>query len=458
VLNAHLEIGINEFFRVLQCIVFVKDVSVWAATAMDRAAFLSSLPFLIPLHSPAWPPMADGTILLGERYDSRIFLLSLEIPSEPDGDRSISASAVDSTSKQGLSLPLFFDVSKETLRPNHNSKVLDDADRAMATIQIAVVDNAKESHSKAASLVFFRVDEHVYALDLPQCKSVVVHPEAYNADMDDDEEATYRHRRISRPCSLVLEFDSATLRIFRNNLDGCAEDKERLSEVRSILTTIENGNVSSVPAAMLSKSPTRCSNEANSSSGSTTVDEVEPKPLSSPTAGCKHARADTDCCIASVQRRRSSFQDSLSNLANIRHVLDLPVSAVSNFQPSEEGKCVHSTNVSLKPILNCTLRLMSQSFVSASTFTAVDEHHSALQESNEQEMERLLGNFFPAPHRSGRRRTSNDGTNGTDPVPQNQQHSPVCTEAAVRLFQHLICEHTRIVKERHTLCLLPSRG
>jgi hypothetical protein len=437
---------------------------------MDRAAFLSSLPFLIPLHSPAWPPMADGTILLGERYDNRIFLLSLEIPlsSEPaSGDRSIGASAVNSTSKQGLSLPLFFDVSKEivTLRQTLtvNSKPFDDADPAMAAIQIAVVDmsTAQESHSQstATSLVFFRVDEHVYALDLPQCKSVVVHPEAYNSDMDDDddEEATYRHRRISRPCSLVLEFDSVVLRIFRNNLDGCAEDKERLSELRSILSTIENGHVSFVPAAMLAKSPTRRSDEANSSSGSTTVDEVEPKPLCSPTAGHKHARKDSDRPVTCVQRRRSSFQDSLCNLATIRRVLDLPVSAVSNFQPSEDGKCDHS-NVSLKPILNSTPRLMSQSFVSASTFAAVNEYHSTLQRSNEQVMERLLGNFFPAPHRSGRRRTSNDGTNGMDPATHNQQHSPVCAETAVREFQDLIVEQKRIIKERHKLCLLPSRG
>jgi hypothetical protein len=437
---------------------------------MDRAAFLSSLPFLIPLHSPAWPPMADGTILLGERYDNRIFLLSLEIPlsSEPaSGDRSIGASAVNSTSKQGLSLPLFFDVSKEivTLRQTLtvNSKPFDDADPAMAAIQIAVVDmsTAQESHSQstATSLVFFRVDEHVYALDLPQCKSVVVHPEAYNSDMDDDddEEATYRHRRISRPCSLVLEFDSVVLRIFRNNLDGCAEDKERLSEVRSILSTIENGHVSFVPAAMLAKSPTRRSDEANSSSGSTTVDEVEPKPLCSPTAGHKHARKDSDRPVTCVQRRRSSFQDSLCNLATIRRVLDLPVSAVSNFQPSEDGKCDHS-NVSLKPILNSTPRLMSQSFVSASTFAAVNEYHSTLQRSNEQVMERLLGNFFPAPHRSGRRRTSNDGTNGMDPATHNQQHSPVCAETAVREFQDLIVEQKRIITERHKMCLLPSRG
>jgi hypothetical protein len=424
---------------------------------MDRAAFLSSLPFLIPLHSPAWPPMADGTILLGERYDNRIFAMSLEISSEPNGDRSTSASAVDSASKKGLSLPLFLDVSKETLRPTHNSKLLDDADPAMATIQIAVVDIAQESPSTATSLVFFRVDEHVYALDLPQCKSIVVHPEAYSA-MDDDEEATYRHRRISRPCSLVLEFDSVMLRIFRNNLDGCAEDKERLSEVRSILSTIENGHVSFVPAAMLSKSPTRCSNEANSSSGSTTVDEIAPKPLCSTAAGYKHARVDSDPPVACLQRRRSSFQDFLSNLAKIRHVLDLPVSAVSDFQPSEECKCDLSPNVSLKPILNCTPRLISQSFASASTFTAAMEHHSTHQQSNEQEMERLLGNFFPAPHRNGRRRTSNDGTNGVDPVTQNQQHSPVCAETAVREFQDLIVEQKRIIKERHKLCLLPSRG
>lgn len=412
---------------------------------MERAAFLSSLPFLIPLHSTAWPPIAGGsgsssTLLLGDSYDNRTFVLSLEALCEK----------ADATTR---SRPLFF-------KPSRGLNDRSSSDPSLAPIQLVVVDQSGEG----SSAVYLRVDGYVYALDLRQLKKLEVVPESFDTDMDDDDETSYRRRKVSRPCSLVLQFEGVLLRIFRNNLEVCREDKETLTAVCLTFSALENIFFTISPDDIAS--PSRLS--TCGSSGSTTVDVGEqndsavllgftpPTPVASAVGNKRSADSSNSDPTTRIQRHRTAFHESLSSLVTVRHVLDMPESAIAGdcSNNDDDGDNHHgenaSSSLSLSPLLNRTAHLTSQSFISASEMTAVDEHYETLLQRIQQEMERTLSSFFPAPHRGGRGRYNSKN--------DKQQQPKVSGASAAQAFLDLVEQQNRIVEERHKLLLLPTRG
>jgi hypothetical protein len=103
--------------------------------------------------------------------------------------------------------------------------------------------------------------------------------------------------------------------------------------------------------------------------------------------------------------------------------------------------------------LNATAQYLSQGYVPEASMTIIEDHYSELQHEKELEMEQLLGAFFPAPHRSGRRRQSGDGTDDAMHKPQH-----VCGGSTVAAFLDLVAQEQLIVKNRHRLFLMPTRG
>lgn len=405
---------------------------------MDRPTFASSLPFLIPLQSTAWPPVTDSSssskILIGDYYhDNRTFLLSMEVQ-HGDGD-----GADDATSR-----PAFFKIGKES-----DDKGL--SDPAASPIQVVVVENLGLPDSATSAAVYLRVDGHVYALDVRQANRLEVVSESYETEIDDDDDTSYRRRKVIRPCSLLLQFDSLLLRIFCNNLEACREDKAALTLVWKTLSDLENTVFRVSPDDIAS--PGRLS--ASGSSGSATVDlgrkdespslldVTPPTPVS---AGAKRP-ADSDPA-ARIQRHRAAFHECVASLAAVRHVLNMPAS-LALAGPAADGD--HGgRSLSLGAALSRTAHLASQSFVSQSDLVNLNEHYETLLQQNQNEMEQTLCSFFPAPHRGGRARYG--GKKDLEQQPQ------VSGATAATAFVKLMEQQKRIVEERHKLLLLPTRG
>jgi hypothetical protein len=311
--------------------------------------------------------------------------------------------------------------------------------------------------------VYMRVDGHVYAMDLRQTVKVKVIPESYDTDTDDDED--YRRRKVSRPCSLVLQFDRVVLRIFRNQLEAFREDKETLTAVCLTLSELENAVFTVSPDDIAS--PSRLS--ACGSSGSTTVGDqgqrdespatllgaTPPTPVGDAAAvatGKRPAVADSnnDHPTARIQRHRISFQESLASFSTVQQVLDKPVSAIASHGDDDNDSNNVNPNLSLSPLLSRTAHLVSQSYVSGSEMVAVSEHYETMLQRHEQEMEHTLSSFFPAPHRGGGRVRYNNSK--VDQQPQ------VTGATAARAVAELVEQQKRVVEERHKLLLLPTRG
>jgi len=143
---------------------------------MDRTAFLSSLPFLIPLQFPAWPPSSaagssSSKVVLGDHsYGS--FQLSLECHGKP------AFFAVSSHKQQ--------DSSK-----NYSRAV--GGDPALTPIELVIAEETTSSNGApeeadvvSSSSVYLRVEGHVYAMQLPPAIEMV--PETYQDDDDDGED------------------------------------------------------------------------------------------------------------------------------------------------------------------------------------------------------------------------------------------------------------------------------
>lgn len=448
---------------------------------MDRAAFLSSLPFLIPLHSPAWPPAKTtsttaacagcGKMLLGESYDdSRTFVLSIEVLAIPSSPVCAVQNKMEASRITEVNRPAFFKTAKV---PNEWSDKISSAtssDPALASIQMVVIMDLSEKAS--TSVLYVRVDgQHVYAVDLRQATKLEFEPESH--DDDDDVDDSYRRRKVSRPCSLIMLFDGVLLRIFRNNLEACREDNAMLTAICQTLSELE---CNTVFVADEVTSPIRVGD--GSSGSSTTVygqnEELllqggnHPLTTTNRTGNKRPNDSATgnDHPTARIQRQCDIFHESLSSLSTVQQILNIPVSAIAGDDDKDDNdnsnNAAKNNVLSLNPLLNRTAHLVCQSYVSSSDRMAVTEHYETLSQQIQQDMERTLNSFFPTapPHRSGRgaARYSGSSTNNNNNSISDQQSPQVSGATAARAFAELMEQQKRIVEDRHKLLLLPTRG
>jgi hypothetical protein len=292
---------------------------------MDRSSFLSSLPFLIPLQSHSWPPVRsvrsngpDGTstssttkVVLGETDQyNRSFFLSIEPYIHTSNLNHSNNTASGST--DGLAtanednVDLSFVGSRKSGGPAFFSSTValaeNNDDPALTCIQIAIEEhhssdkaslhpttppNRKETmntkspimfHSPSnrlqstldqqstgaaafVTVVYLRLQGHVYALDLSQLEGIEIMPEVYaatkkagaeNADLDESENFSHS-KAVAQPPSLVCRFDPAVFRIFsvrktsRNSstvssnfrsANDVNEEKETLTSILDLLSKI----------------------------------------------------------------------------------------------------------------------------------------------------------------------------------------------------------------------------
>jgi len=407
---------------------------------MDRSAFLGSLPFLIPLQSTSWPPAQQSNkILLGDDSYSSTFFLSIE----PVQTRTNDNSNTNTTAR-----PAFFAVTQQNQDPS------------LAPIQIAVAEfndsgldssptAAKDDYSMSSgrntgAVVYMRVENAVYAMDLKQLCDIRVAPEIYERDDDDEgDDDAYSRRKVSRPASLVLQFDGVHFRILNTSLDDFRDDKDTLN---SVCQTIKEVSPQQMPFPLPHASPCRLSVGSSSSTtnGQREATVRDETTITAADDDDDDSRANkkrtidegivTTSPVRMIQRHRAVFDECLSSLTTIKQVLDTPVTAIALGDDS---------TLSLTPLLTRTTELQSASYLSSSEMTAAREHYDSTIRDNEQKIENVLNSFFPAPNRGKQ---------------VAKQVAPSGAEAAEQACTELMEERKRITRERHKLSLLPTRG
>jgi hypothetical protein len=391
---------------------------------MDRFAFLSSVPCLIPLPSTVWPPEGDNSSVLLEDspFSSRAFQLSIE--------SILPTTAGTAVAEQGGNKPSSTDVC----RPMFFAKTGNCADPAMTPVQMCTV-----TEKSGGSTVYLRVEMKVYVIDLQSVRIQTVSEQYHDADGDDDD-CSHR-KRPCRPTCLLLDFQRrcpVRFRIFRNDLGDVRDDRGTLDAVCKTLKDLgpflapvhdpidEDANNSS--------SPSRHST-AGSSATMSDINPSSPNLLNASSNSKKRRPLSEEECVARVQRKTKASMDCHQRLATLHQVLQMPASSL----PTNEDEFA-STN-SLGPLLTKVAELQATSFVTGAEMDLFQSHLDCIHQEQQVGMDAVLGKFFPAP----RQRV---------PPPQPALSGAQAAEA----LREYLTKHKKITEERHKLLLLPRRG
>jgi hypothetical protein len=225
---------------------------------MDRIGFLSSLPFVIPWQSPTWPPAPLGasstkaakTVLIGAKeYNNlhRTFLVSMEIRNirssrgtavrnqEDDEPKTLRGKLED----ESIHRPAFFSVAASGATGSPAGIGKNDPSLSIFELALVKVPPNDEQGPIPGDEVFIRINEQtVFLLDVQhQCAHIEVVP---STTVQREGETSTR----TLPCSLLLQFQNVSLRIFTMNDSTSAafasDDADVQATFQEVLTTLRS--------------------------------------------------------------------------------------------------------------------------------------------------------------------------------------------------------------------------
>jgi hypothetical protein len=394
---------------------------------MDRCAFLSGLPFVLPTCLSSWPRSEDRSI---EVLLKETFHLSIE-PHSSKGPAFFAAGKDDPTmTPVELALDYSRDVDRSRRSTNKTSPNL--------------LLERSSSHDYYSSLsLLARIDGRIYALDVRHLQGLQL------------QEGT-----SSRPASLLLTFPSCCFRIF-SNYDF---DDNVLEQAQRRLTTLvqthpvdvwgrglllDQASVVDSPSTAASS---HCQNREGQSSSSSTMadphaleDGNRKRPRDSVT-GDGDVVPETPAFAVRLERRRGLHRECKDCVEQIQHVL----LKVQTPRQSEASPASSHNNEdrdhALGSLLTTAAELQGRSYVSPHDVGMATQHWEQVAQEKQTQVQALLAAFFPAPRSSKR----------------SDKRQPTSDDAACWSGEEQVAkfleERKTAVEERVKLFLLPSRG
>lgn len=414
---------------------------------MDRTAFLSSLPFVLPTCLSSWPRSKERSI---EVLLKDTFYLSIEPLSKP-----AYFSGPDDPAMASIQLAL--DTCKNTQQPQSSGNLL---------------LNCSDLYESLCLLA--RIHGRIYALDVRQLQSVQLQQE----QQQHLAAAAEAHSK-KLPASLLLTFSSCSFRLFSNFYDTTdfkflEQAQKRLTALvqthsmevwrRGWHTVVEHhaappDSPSTTTTTTTAESRGHYPRESQSSSSATASDDHD---YSSPTilrgGNDRNKRslsqqqqeqsADNDARTR-VARRRRYHADCQARVQELQQRL-----LIKNSLPDETA--TSATTADLSHLLNAAAEAQGRSYGSLHD---LDCHHSSsaqAQQQPQQLLQDVVHEFFPAPRSHSSHHHCNNNTNSVSSSSNNNR--TYTAETAQTKMSQLLQEHKRAVKERMRLFLLPSRG
>ena len=459
---------------------------------MDRRSFLSSLPFLIPLQSTAWPPTwhgSRGRVLLGAKeYHNllaRTFVLSIELPlpqqEQTDEQKEHQPSMIHR--------PVFFSTMN---RAEMSSSPMRLNDPSLSILELAVLtvksnDKTEATLEGADQVVCIRIQEQaVFLLDMNQCLHLELIPLT----------TVHGQKDHTLPCHLQMQFPNGTWRIFSMNdatssSSAATDDADVTALLQPVLATLRplllggvnasshkrsrplavptrdickayrlcdsspRSSPSTTPAG--SSSTTTAASPTRSSSKRTRVSLVQQPPttLQQPTASTaatltneeEEATEDDDAAFSeprrTLQRHWQVYTQSLSQMETVGRLV-APLS--DDHSPSSSA----AATLELVPqLMNAATQALSQSYLSAADREHLDATDQARRQAHQAALDTWLSSFFPSVPPAQRRGVRRASPAETRPPPDAEWAAQ-----GARLLQ----EQKRRLQEHTQLLLLPSRG
>lgn len=384
---------------------------------MEQSSFLSSVPFLVPLHTKAWPPKHNPKRVLNDEFEPYVFAVESVV------DDSAPSLEGESIAKPR---PLYF---------------AEQTDPTLSPIQIYIGspdDDLEKQH------FYFRTGDFVYMVDAQKAKTITIQGEWLATNDDGAEEpSTTAKQEVKLPPSLVIRFSTCQFRIFRNRLLHCQHDKEALRSAGALLLQaslapfVVPRHVMASPARTFASSSSNNSHRKESSSSTNTSyttdvpasnnNNDEDKKRSANDAGIddeydslegNDERGRIERCLKS----RKYFHDRLSLIAHgLRYFVANPLEAPS-------------------ALLSHTADCWANSYISTAEFITSQRDDSAAA-TNQEKMDAVLTNFFPD-------RSAGHGIAKAPSTPQE----------ATRAIQELLRGRKELHKKQCEVLLLPVRG
>jgi hypothetical protein len=407
---------------------------------MDRNTFLSSLPFLYPSVCVSWPPRTelsqDRTSAAGRRET----LLR---------DQFVSIEPVVDSRNLG---PAFFS----------NEQAHHDLDPAMCKFEMAIysskpdtvaststfespVTPAIKSRTEQANetVVFFRVDDRVYQVDLGQIQSLNV---LHNEERED---------AAPKPSCLLVRFSTCHFRIFSTSSGMVTAEYDKISTLNSTMARLTS-------CLSASNTPFPCGDSSlaspTGSSARSSSTELGQREMSRDADMMTHhhheetppaAKEETkeEAILKTIQRHQRAHAQSQQGLESLQHLLHLPQPPAGEEPPSNLRD--HAS-----ALLTAVADDWNSSYCSRAQLVQAAQAYDSRIESYQTQLDDVLTNFFPSSRPTKRSRTTNGS--GRSIVPGDKPKPT--SDQVVACASDLIQQHKEAVQGRHALSLLPNRG
>lgn len=370
---------------------------------MDRAAFLTSMPFLLPTCLDDFPRSVDYSV---EILLKETFFLSIE-PISCEG-------------------PAYFAVetrSDPTLCPVELAflyrRAIDNDDSVVESATFMMENRGPLEKSEYIALgLMFRIDGHLYAVDVRLLRSLKLSSQS-------TEETT------QRPACLLLNFNSCMFRIFSKYPD----DHTTLEAVKNKLAGLIQKNpdevwkqgllcldTSTIDSPSTTSTSTRHKESQNSSA---TIDVSEKKNIG------ESPSVNAPAVVKSLKKRRlfhDEFSDSIEKL-------DLITKQVTNLT---DGDIPHYRQAAYS-MMTAAAEAQGKSFVSPFEVSLAAQHFESVAHDSCQSIDLLLEEFFPSKAATARQ----------DVIDARSMEEKVSEQLQKR---------QKAVMERTNLILFPTRG
>jgi hypothetical protein len=294
------------------------------------------------------------------------------------------------------------------------------------------------------TVVFFRVDDRVYQVDLGQIQSLdVLHSE-------ESEDAT------PKPPCLLVRFSTCHFRIFSTSGMVSAE----YDQISTLNSTMAHLNL----CLSASNAPFPCGNSSLASptpssapSSSTELGQREmyrdadmmPHPhQETPPPATTTTDAKEDAILKTIQRHQRAHAQSQQGLESLQQLLHLPQPPVGE-APSSNLRDHASA------LLTAVADDYNSSYCSRAQLAQAAQVYDSRIQSYQTRLDDLLTNFFPSSRPAKRSRTTNGS--GRSIVPEDKP-KPTSSDQVVACASNLMQQHKEAVQGRHALSLLPNRG
>ena len=320
----------------------------------------------------------------------------------------------------------------------------DTAASASSTLESPMTPAIKNSTEQAnETVVFFRVDDRVYQVDLGQIQSLdVLHHE-------ESEDAA------PKPACLLVRFFTCHFRIFSTSGMVTAEySYDQIATLNSTMTRL-NSCVSA------SNTPFPCGDSSfaspTGSSAPSSSTELGQREISRDADMMTHTHEETppatrtdakeDAILKKIQRHQRAHAQSQQGLESLEQLLHLPQPPAGEEPPSNLRD--HAS-----ALLTAVADDWTSSYCSRAQLVQAAQAYDSRIKSYQTQLDDVLTNFFPSSRPTKRLRTSNGSARSI--VPQDKPK--LTSDQVVSLASNLIQQHKEAVQGRHALSHLPNRG